>query len=91
MLEEVFQRFRARGLLLKANKYKFGMAQIEYIGRVISKEGLSMSDVKIQKVLDFARPRTNHQLRALLGLANYFRGFVPNHSIITKPLTSLVQ
>ena len=90
-LEEVFQRFRARGLLLKAKKCKFGMAQIEYIGRVISKDGLSMSDVKIQKVLDFARPRTNHQLRALLGLANYFRGFVPNHSIITKPLTSLVQ
>ena len=58
----MFQRFRARGLLLKAKKCKFGMAQIEYIGRVISKEGLSMSDVKIQKVLDFPRPRTNHQL-----------------------------
>ena len=52
-LKEVFQRFRERGLLLKAKKCKFGLPQIEYVGRVISKEGLSMSMVKIQSVLNF--------------------------------------
>ena len=51
--KEVFQRFRERGLLLKAMKCKFGLPQIEYVGRVISKEGLSMSMVKIQLVLNF--------------------------------------
>ena len=35
-LKEVFQRFRERGLLLKAKKCKFGLPQIEYVDRVIS-------------------------------------------------------
>ena len=56
-LKQVFQRFRERGLLLKAKKCKFGLPQIEYVGRVISKEELSMSMVKIQSVLNFEKPR----------------------------------
>ena len=48
----------------------------EYVGRVISNEGLSMSKVKIQSVLNFEKPRNLHALRSLLGLENYFRGFV---------------
>ena len=85
-LKEVSQRFRERGLLLNAKKCKFGLPQLEYVGRVISKEGLSMSKVKIQSVLKFEKPRNLRTLRSLLGLANYFRGFVPNHSLIVKPL-----
>ena len=72
-LKEVFQRFRERGLLLKAKKCKFGLPQIEYVGQVFSKEGLSMSKVKIQSILNFEKPRNLHVLKSLLGLANYFR------------------
>ena len=90
-LKEVFQRFRERGLLLKAKECKFGLPQIEYVGRVISKEGLSMLKVKIQSVLNFEKPRNLHALRSLLGLANYFQGFVPNHSLIVKPLQDMID
>ena len=90
-LKEVFQRFRERGLLLKAKKCKFGLPQIDYVGLVISKEGLSMSMVKIQSVLNFEKPRNLHALRSILGLANYFRGFVPNHSLIVKLLQDMID
>ena len=62
------------------------MASIEYVGRVVSIDGLSMSAPKIENVLNFPRPKTMTALRSLLGLANYFRGFVPNHSDIVRPL-----
>ena len=71
---------------LKRKKCKFGLKQIEYVGRVISKDGLSMSEAKIQSVLDFPRPKTVTAPRGFLGLANYFRIFVPNHSNIVAPL-----
>ena len=57
-LELVFRRFRYFGLLLKAKKCKFGMKAIEYVGRTISSEGLSMSQVKIESVLKFPKPKS---------------------------------
>ena len=50
-----------------------------------------MSAEKIESLLNFPRPDNLSALRALLGLANYFRGFVPNHSIITSPLQSMID
>ena len=46
-LRAVFIRFREQNLFLKAKKCKFGVTRLEYVGRVISKEGLSMSAEKI--------------------------------------------
>jgi hypothetical protein len=90
-LELVFQRFRLKGLLVKAKKCKFGLSSIEYVGKVISAAGLSMSKEKIESVLNFPRPKDNTSLRALLGLANYFRGFVPEHSTIVAPLHRMID
>ena len=44
-----------------------------------------MSKVKIQSLLNFEKPRNPHALRSLLGLADYFRGFIPNHSRYDRP------
>ena len=45
-----------------------------------------MSAKKINSVLDFPKPTVNTQLRSFLGLANYFKEFVPNHSNVVSPL-----
>ena len=85
-LRDVFIRFREKNLFLIAKKCKFGVTRLEYVGRVISKEGLSMPAEKIKSALDFPRPKTVTALRGFLGLANYFQSFVPNHSNIAAPL-----
>ena len=51
-LRKVFERFRLKILRLKAKKCGFGLKRIEYVGRVIDKDGLSMSKEKIKTVLD---------------------------------------
>jgi transposase InsO family protein len=90
-LRLVFQRFDERKIFLKAKKCKFGLKKIGYVGKEISKEGINMSEDKIQHVLDFPKPMTNTQLRSFLGLANYFREFVPNHSTIVHPLQGMID
>ena len=87
----VFERFRLKNLRLKVKKCRFGPKCIEYVGRVIDKDGLSMSKEKIETVLNFPLPKEVISLRGFLGLANYFRQFVPSHSEIVKPLLMMVD
>ena len=90
-LETIFIRFKEKNVYLKASKCKFGLATVEYIGRQISKDGVTMSDSKINSVLDFPKPKVNTHLRSFLGLANYFRDFVPNHSNVVSPLHKMID
>ena len=90
-LRMVFTRFRLKNICLKASKCKFGLSKIEYVGRTISKDGVSMSTKKINSVLDFPKPTVNTQLRSFLGLANYFKDFVPNHSNVVSPLFKMID
>ena len=90
-LEIVFKRFSEKNIKLKASKCKFGLKQVEYVGRQISKDGISMSKKKINSVTDFPQPVVLTQLRSFLGLANYFRDFVPNHSNVVSPLHHMID
>jgi hypothetical protein len=83
-LLQVFMRFRQHHLFVKASRCHFGYTEIEYVGKVISEEGLKMSQEKIRSVLDFPIPSVSKQL-------NYFRDFVRNHSTIVKPLNALLS
>ena len=72
-LERAFRRFRCFGLFLKVKKCRFGMKQIDYVGRQISSQGISMSKEKIESVLNFPKPKSLTAIRSFLGLANCFR------------------
>jgi hypothetical protein len=90
-LRQVFMRFRQHHLFLKASKCHFGYTEIEYVGKVISEDGLKMSQEKIRSVLDFPVPIISKQLKSFLGLTNYFRDFVRDHSTIVHPLNSMLS
>ena len=62
-LRSVFERFRLKNLKLKAKKCRFGLKRIEYEGRVIDKDGLSMSKEKIETILNFPLPEEVTSLR----------------------------
>jgi transposase InsO family protein len=90
-LELVLIRFQERKIFLKPSKCKFGTPRVEYCGKVISKEGLSMSKKKIAKVLDFPKPQTAGQMKQFIGLVDYFHDYVEHHSMIMKPLHDMIK
>ena len=66
------------------------MSMVEYCGKQIDRSGLSMSKKKIQRVLDFPKPKTAHQMKQFVGLANYFHDHVPHHSEIMRALHNMI-
>ena len=62
-----------------------------YLGHVISKKGIAPDPAKVQKVRDFPAPTDVSKLRQFLGLASYYRRFVPTFAKIAAPLHSLTK
>jgi transposase InsO family protein len=90
-LELIFKRFEKHKIILKPGKCRFGLSEVEFCGRVISKEGISVSDKKKGQVLDFPLPVYMKQLKSFLGLANYSRPHVPHHSEVARPLHAMLN
>jgi hypothetical protein len=61
------------------------------LGHTISQDGISIDPSKVQEVMDWKPPKSVHQIRSFLGLAGYYRRFIPNISRIAKPMTELLK
>ena len=75
-------------LHLKRKKCAFMLESVEYVGHITSAEGLSPTKEKVCAVTD--APQNVSQLRAFLGLANYYGKFLPNLSNTLAPPLSTV-
>ena len=76
---------------MKSKKCRLAEREVEYLGYIISKDGLSTDPEKIRTVSDFPTPRDVKTLRSFLGLASYYRQFVPNFSVVARPLHALTK
>ena len=90
-LAQVFDRLREAGLKLKAEKCKFGAGEVIYLGYQVSREGLVPTQDKIRAVKEYPMPTDVKSLRSFLGLASYYRRFVPCFSSVASPLHALTR
>ena len=90
-VREVLQRLRSAGLTAKAKKCQFGMAQCVYLGHIVGSGLVRPDPVKIQAVKEFPVPHTKKQVRVFLGLAGYYRRFIPDYASIAAPLSDLTK
>ncbi|KAK8918266.1 hypothetical protein KSP39_PZI021329 [Platanthera zijinensis] len=67
------------------------MPQIQYLGHLISHQGVATDPGKIQVMLNWPSPSNLKKLRGFLGLTGYYRRFIKGYDILSKPLTSLLQ
>jgi hypothetical protein len=90
-LRVVLQGLRDHCLYAKFSKFEFWLDSVKFLGHTIFSEGISVGPSKVQEVMDWKPPTLVHQIRSFLGLARYYRLFIPGFSRIAKPTTELLK
>jgi hypothetical protein len=90
-LHQVFEILQHHKFFLKASKCVFGQQQLEYLGHVISSQGVDTDPSKISDVQKWPEPQSVKQLRGFLGLTGYYRRFIKHYAMISSPLTTLLK
>lgn len=90
-LDQVLERLCLVGLRLKLSKCAFMLPLVEYLGHVISAEGIHPSKEKTKAIMNVPTPQNVTQLKSFLGLLNYYGKFLPHLATTLAPLYSLLQ
>jgi len=90
-LRKVLEQLRKNKLYGKLSKCSFFQKEMEFLGHVISAQGIQVDPKKTQAIDEWVQPKTVTELRSFLGLANYYRKFVKDYAKITGPLTTLLR
>ena len=89
-LRKVFEKLDEAGLRLKPSKCEFFKDQLEYLGHIVSKDGIETNPKKIMAIVKWPRPKNITQVRSFLGFCNYYHKFIKNYAQIVKPLYLLI-
>ena len=93
-LNKVLERLEKAGLKLSKEKCKFGETELEFLGHIISRDGIKPDPKKIEKIKNWPTPegpKRVKKVRGFLGLASYYRRFIQDFSKIAKPLSKLTS
>ena len=85
------ERLRATDLKLKEVKCNFLKRHIQYIGHIVSGEGITLLLEKLNRIQKMPPPKTPKEIKQFLGLIGYYRKFVPRFSDLARPLNALTR
>ena len=85
-IKEIFRRLKAADLKMKRSKCDFFKKHIHYLGHLISADGIRPLKDKLDTIQDMPAPSSSKEVKQFLGLAGYYRKFVPRFSDLSRPL-----
>ncbi|PNY17392.1 Ty3/gypsy retrotransposon protein [Trifolium pratense] len=90
-LKVVFQCLLTHEFCLKQSKCSFAQSSIDYLGHIVSAEGVGPDPTKIEAMVSWPVPSNVKQLRGFLGLTGFYRKFICKYASIAAPLTALLK
>lgn len=87
----VFERLRESNLKIQLDKSEFIRRDVEFLGHIITPEGIKPNKKKIEAIENFPLPRTQTQIKSFLGLIGYYRKFISHFSDLTHEFTKRLK
>ena len=90
-LRAVFECLKQAGLKLQPTKCAFARKKVEFLGHIVSEDGIATDPAKVEKVANWPEPTSMKEVQQFLGLASYYRQFIKDFSMYAKPLCKLTE
>ena len=90
-LRTIFVRIRNANLKLNKKKCTFFQREVEYLGHIVSENGIKTEPNKIEAIVNWRIPSCKKQVKSFKGFCSYYRRFIKGLSSIAKPLYRLTE
>ena len=87
----VLSQLKKYGLMVKPSKCQLAMRECKYLGHWVGGGCVRLIEAKVEALRNYSRPRKKKDVQAFLGLANYYRKFIPGFTMIALPLTKATR
>ena len=89
-IELVFSHLKEFNLKIKPKKSHFFQTSVTLLGHILSANGISPNPEKVEKIKDWPTPKTPKEVHSFVGLASYYRRFIPNFAKWAESLHALI-
>ena len=90
-LRIVLHLLRDHQVYAKFSKCEFWLAEVGFLGSVVSASGVSVDPGKVEAMISWEKPNSVFEIRSFLGLSGYYRKFIENFSWLAAPMTRLTR
>ena len=90
-VRKVLSVLHRNGIKINPAKCSFAKQEIEFLGHLVSGNLVKPSPAKIKSVMEWQAPKSVSEVQSFLGLAGFYRQFVPNFAEVATPLTDLTK
>jgi len=91
LVKQVLARLERQDLGVSLKKSMFHVNTVEFLGDIVGKSGSTMSEQKVESILNWRAPRSVKDVQIFIGFVNFYRRFIENFSKVCKPITDTLK
>ena len=90
-INKIFKTLSKHNLKIQFHKCKFLSKETEYLGHILTPEGVRPNPKKIKDITNLKLPKTQKQIRSFLGITGYYRKFIKDYAKVAQPMTKYLK